>query len=78
MAGGLLRTFPISPGSSRWGVQNIGKRTEYEVDVEQMTCNCPRFEFKRSCKHLTYALYRCKLYSGDREAYEQFLERGAQ
>lgn len=70
----MLRAFPKSPGSSIWVVQNLEKRTEYECDVEQMTCTCRRFEHQHKCeKHLPYALQRAKLYGGDRAVYEEFV-----
>lgn len=69
----LLRAFPKSPGSSVWVVQNATKGSEYEVDTEACCCNCRSFEHRRSCKHVEYALYRAKLYSGQRnDAYEAF------
>lgn len=69
----LLRAFPRAPGSAVWICQNLTKRSEYECDTEAWTCSCPQFEHKRRCKHIEYAVYRAKLYNGDREAYEKWL-----
>jgi hypothetical protein len=72
----VLRAFPKAPGSPVWICQNLTKGTEYDVDVEQMTCNCRHFEAKRRCvKHLPFTLERAKLYAGDRQTYEGFAER---
>ena len=72
----VLRAFPKTPGSSIWVCQNLSKGTEYEVDVEQVTCTCQQFEHKRRCvKHLPFTLKRAKLYGGDRKTYEEFAER---
>lgn len=28
------------------------KSVKYVVDIEQMTCNCKGFEYRRMCRHL--------------------------
>lgn len=71
----VLRAFPEQPGSTTWICQNCTKRTEYRVDTEGMTCNCKGWEYRRKCRHLDYALFRAKLYGGDREVFEALVEK---
>lgn len=56
--GELLILIPPAPGSSQCVVQNPLKGTEYDVDPEAWTCNCPAFENRHKCKHLPFAADR--------------------
>ena len=69
----LLRAFPLS--GTEWVVQNLLTGTECVVDVERMTATCKGAEYRGWCKHGDFALYRAKLYGGDRQTFEQFMEQ---